>query len=77
MLRCRDVIDGYEAMSYCWEGQTPTLDFQCRGSVLKVTPNVYKILEHLRKSHKSSYLWIAAVCLNQEDEAEKPFKSHS
>ncbi|KAJ4348744.1 uncharacterized protein N0V89_010122 [Didymosphaeria variabile] len=67
----------YIAVSYAW-GQADfsellmlngTGDGYCR--YLRITSNVKVMLEHFRKRHKKLFLWIDAICLNQNDEAEK------
>jgi hypothetical protein len=40
-------------------------------SYLPITDNVKSMLQHLRKPHNPIYLWVDAICLNQEDENEK------
>lgn len=71
ILACRGEIEGYEAVSYCWEGQTPTEVIYCDDHELRATRNVRIILEHLRKRHALRYLWIDAVCLDQQNQSEK------
>lgn len=72
ILAGTDDIEAYEAVSYCWEGQMASVDIICAQEYrLKITANVERILRHLRKPHKPRFLWIDAVCLNQEDIQEK------
>jgi hypothetical protein len=40
-------------------------------SYLRITPNVDALLRGLRAFNKPRYLWIDAICLNQDDETEK------
>lgn len=64
--------DYYEALSYCW-GE-PTLSHVLlvnEDSTLGITRNADTLLRHLRSSSKTRYLWIGAICLNQEDTIEK------
>ena len=63
----------YEAVSYAWETQHFSDELRCidQGSVLRITSNVSSMLRHLRKSSKPRYLWIDAICLNQDDAQEK------
>lgn len=62
----------YEAVSYCW-GE-PTLSHVLlvnEDSKLDITSNADALLRHLRSSSKPRFLWIDAICLNQEDRDEK------
>ncbi|KAK3898930.1 heterokaryon incompatibility protein-domain-containing protein [Staphylotrichum tortipilum] len=40
-------------------------------SYLRITSNVDALLRHLRTLNRARYLWIDAICLNQDDEIEK------
>jgi hypothetical protein len=65
----------YIAVSYVWGKPefSRNLEIRCDGdtSYLKITPNVDTLLRRLRASKKPRYLWIDAVCLDQENEIEK------
>ncbi|KAH9217457.1 heterokaryon incompatibility protein-domain-containing protein [Leptodontidium sp. 2 PMI_412] len=63
----------YEALSYTWDDQKPTRDITCNEASLYVTENVFQALRQLRKSRKARrrILWIDAICINQNDQAEK------
>ncbi|KAK8062394.1 HET-domain-containing protein [Apiospora hydei] len=62
----------YEAVSYTWGDQVPTRDSICNGMTLKVTENVDQALRRLRSNEgQQRTLWIDALCINQQDEAEK------
>lgn len=67
---------GYTALSYSWEGQTPTESIYIRGPrgdlVLNVTKNLKAALLQLRDLNgESRTFWVDAVCMNQDDRAEK------
>lgn len=68
-----DSPDQYEALSYTWDDQKPTRDITCNEACLRVTENVFQALRQLRKSRKGGrrILWIDAICINQNDQAEK------
>ena len=52
----------YEAVSYAWEGQEPSLLLLCDGFVLDITVNADSILRNLRRIHKPKRLWVDAIC---------------
>ncbi|RDW77673.1 hypothetical protein BP6252_05726 [Coleophoma cylindrospora] len=71
----------YEALSYVW-GEAKDLYFGKRlrivnpkkaglASEITVTSNLAQALRALRLPNKPRYLWIDAVCINQQDELEK------
>ncbi len=66
----------YFAISYAWGVPefTRTLEVRHDGddtSYLRITSNVDALLRHLRTPNDPRYLWIDAICLNQDDETEK------
>jgi len=74
-LKEQDLGDGpsYEAISYAWEGQTPSHRISCDGLDLLVTDNCAEILRHFRPKspEQSRRLWIDAICINQSPGLEK------
>jgi hypothetical protein len=77
----------YEAVSYVWGDPSRTQsitietnsppDSTAGGAVggtsreLAITHSVYRLLCHLRKSHKPRSLWIDQICIDQENAEEK------
>ena len=61
----------YEALSYMW-GQPifPELLHTHKG-ILKITENLALALRSLRFKNRFRYLWVDAVCINQNDLTEK------
>ena len=61
----------YNAISYVW-GQT-ALDsaIMCNGEWLPICKSLAEALFHLSKSASRAYFWADAVCINQEDPAER------
>ncbi|KAK8112741.1 hypothetical protein PG984_013267 [Apiospora sp. TS-2023a] len=62
----------YAALSYTWGDQQPTIEITCNGKILRVTENVHMALRRLRSNNgEQRTLWIDALSINQQDEAEK------
>ncbi|KAL8285837.1 hypothetical protein RB597_002760 [Gaeumannomyces tritici] len=66
----------YFAISYTWgvPELTHTLEVKHDDddtSHLRITSNVDDLLRHLRAAGDPYYLWIDAICLNQDDAIEK------
>ncbi|KAH7393662.1 heterokaryon incompatibility protein-domain-containing protein [Cadophora sp. MPI-SDFR-AT-0126] len=70
----------YEALSYAWgnEVSRDPIYLWVNGSEFTVTiqENLYQALVHLRDAHQEQsggpfVLWVAALCINQNDEIEK------
>ncbi|KAM7205995.1 Heterokaryon incompatibility protein (HET) domain containing protein [Rhypophila sp. PSN 637] len=63
----------YEAISYAWEGQTPSQRISCDGLNMLVTENCAAILCHFRpkSADETRRLWIDAICINQRSVHEK------
>jgi len=61
----------FQALSYVWGDPGSTERISCNGQLLKVTVNLGKALRHLRSETDDLVLWADAVCINQNDSAEK------
>ncbi|KAI2472423.1 HET-domain-containing protein [Annulohypoxylon bovei var. microspora] len=66
-----DNVIPYEAVSYRWGSPMKTASIILQGGRLNVTSNLYLILRDLRDSETDRYLWIDAICINQEDVDER------
>ena len=69
---------GYYAISYVWGEQDFSSSLEILDesqaeppSFLSITRNVDNVLRRFRSEKEEQHLWIDAVCLNQEDNAEK------
>lgn len=62
----------YEAISYTWgdpsSSNTISIDETAQ---LPITSNVDIMLRYFRKTDVTRYLWVDAICLNQEDHVER------
>ena len=76
-LRCEFVkasVDNpppFDAISYTWGGEKPTENIIVDGCRLPVTPSVFKFLWYRRSFWSEAYLWIDAICINQESIPER------
>ncbi|RSL51985.1 hypothetical protein CEP53_008249 [Fusarium sp. AF-6] len=63
----------YQALSYVWGNPKPEelVDIELGGQKAPVTPNLYSALSYLRLASASRLLWIDALCINQENVAER------
>jgi Heterokaryon incompatibility protein (HET) len=66
-----DDLPTYEALSYTWGDITVTNTISCNGLLLRVHSNAWHALIDLRQDNDSRMLWIDAICINQQDNAEK------
>ena len=64
----------YTALSYCWTDQPPTCQIFVNGAPFWVRPNLYAYLELIRDEDDSSWIFIDAICINQEDIAERNYQ---
>lgn len=63
----------FEALSYVWGTKDPTGNtcIDLDGQPFSVTPSLHTALKRLRRADSQRTLWVDAVCINQEDNAEK------
>jgi hypothetical protein len=64
-------VEPYEALSYVWgsEADPETLLLDCHE--FSITKNLHSALCALRLPDKDRFLWIDALCINQNNDAEK------
>ena len=64
----------YKALSYCW-GEVKDLEtIDIDGYVFSIGPNLRAALQSIRHPGESTYLWVDAICINQEDIAERNYQ---
>ncbi|KAF4446834.1 putative ankyrin repeat domain protein [Fusarium austroafricanum] len=61
----------FEALSYEWKEKSGSVPVQCGDEKILITPNCKAAMERLRLESRSRYLWIDAICINQEDHQER------
>ncbi|KAI1406410.1 HET-domain-containing protein [Hypoxylon fuscum] len=61
----------YEALSYVWGDTNNTKSISVNSRTLEVTENLYLALRRMRHTESPRVMWIDAVCINEEDNAEK------
>ncbi|GAP87180.1 putative heterokaryon incompatibility protein [Rosellinia necatrix] len=64
-------LPSYTALSYAWGCEEATVPLMVSNMQLCVTQNLYTILETLSSRDASQYLWVDAICINQNDVAER------
>jgi hypothetical protein len=65
------VESSFYALSYTWGKPDFCHTIICNGSDIKITPNLFDALRHLRLEKRSRTLWIDAICINQNNMDEK------
>ncbi|MCJ1393384.1 hypothetical protein MMC18_006257 [Xylographa bjoerkii] len=73
-VKSLDDDDDYYAVSYVWGSLTPPQSIILDGHRKSITPNLFALLTQFRKSKYEQFLWIDALCINQEDDVEKSWQ---
>ena len=60
----------YTALSYVWGSPDRVDSVTLNGKSLPVTENLYRLL-HRARELKDTYMWVDAICINQEDILER------
>ena len=63
----------YRALSYAWGAPGNEFPIILNGKAFKTRPNLYNFLKQKRYPDKDLSLWIDAVCINQNDVAERNY----
>lgn len=71
-----DQVLPYTAISYVWGDGRDTLEWPYAGGSIRMTRNLYAILDNLASSPaffdgRPRYLWIDAICINQDSLMER------
>ena len=66
-----DGAEPYEALSYVWGTDNPSIPAHLSNATLAVTGNCHAALRRLRDTDRVRPLWIDSICINQADDDEK------
>ena len=61
----------WEALSWLWGAYGDFRDIIVNGKTFKITRNLFIALTHLRQRKSTRLLWVDALCINQQDLAER------
>lgn len=61
----------FEALSYTWGTTEKPCNIILDNHQIPVTRNLYTALQHLRLRNEDRFLWIDAICINQDDHEER------
>lgn len=61
----------YECLSYTWGRNIKRCSIYMGGDELSIGENLYLALSRIRLPTRRRWLWVDAICINQEDEVEK------
>lgn len=64
----------FVALSYAWGDPLPRCEIRCSGRAVEIGPSLYGALRHLSDRNtggKENWLWADALCINQDDNAER------
>ncbi|CAG9982352.1 unnamed protein product [Clonostachys byssicola] len=64
-------IPNFVALSYAWGDVEKTVDVQVSGHPVRITRNLYDIIQCLSLDECPDFFWIDAVCINQDDIDER------
>ena len=70
-IYCLDTCPVYIALSYTWGKCGLPQDFLCSGARLSLQQNLSDALQQFQRSGIDKPIWIDAICINQQDIAEK------
>lgn len=68
---CDDYDVKYTALSYTWGDRVSKTPILVNDVATQVTIDLEAALRHIRKPSSAMVLWVDAICINQEDLAEK------
>lgn len=60
----------YEAISYVWGNPTDKVEIFCEQESILIPRNLYDMLQRIRSTDRTRYVWADAICINQSDPEE-------
>ncbi|KAH6710905.1 heterokaryon incompatibility protein-domain-containing protein [Leptodontidium sp. MPI-SDFR-AT-0119] len=79
-LQCKLVVSrlivdqSYQALSYAWGETAKTHHITIGGKRLPISANLDRALRRVRRTEQDLYLWVDAICINQDDAIEKEYQ---
>ena len=75
----RQLVQGtqlpFKALSYCWGDPTARYRVRLGGAIHHVTQSLGSFLKRQREeSEANQFLWVDAICINQDDDHEKSYQ---
>ena len=70
-INLSDSKGSYEALSYYWGASVSPNVVDCGDSFLEITSNLESALLNLRLDSENRFLWVDAICINQNDLNER------
>jgi hypothetical protein len=61
----------YSALSYCWGDANDRVNITVNGQNISVTKTLENALRRIRNVNQNTVVWADAICINQQDAAEK------
>ena len=61
----------YDAISYAWNNEIRNVPILCSGKVLTITASLHNALSTFSTLDQAKRIWADAICINQNDDAEK------
>ena len=72
LIECKlDSLPTFSALSYTWEGQSPTVTMLCEGKELLITANCASALRRLLRDKELRLLWVDSICIDQSSIPER------
>ncbi|KAH7066133.1 heterokaryon incompatibility protein-domain-containing protein [Paraphoma chrysanthemicola] len=66
-----DYDPDYEAISYVWGEPVFSVDIECDGQAVYITPGLQQVLKRVRLADAMRTIWADGICINQKDDIER------